>query len=279
DGCRPSLRRGTPLAVVLSHRLEDVEDSAAHAVLCPGRVRDATGDLVAVAGAQAVLHAVDREQELAVDDEPELLVRVAVLGDARARLEVEQVEHRSVAEERAHAHAPRELVPRARDEIRDVRHQPAATGFGRSPIRSTDTVTSSPGFRYTGGWRKQPTPAGVPVETMSPGSSVTSAVRYSSRTGGGKIISDAGDDCIVSPFSVVETWRVLQSPISSAVTTSGPSGQNVSGPLPSVSWFSLNCTSRAETSSRIVQPKTASRAECASSPFVRRPITIASSTA
>ena len=40
------------------------------------------------------------------------------------------------------------------------------------PILSISTVTTSPSLRNTGGSRKTPTPAGVPVEMTSPGNSV-----------------------------------------------------------------------------------------------------------
>src|ERR1035441_6939055 len=48
----------------------------------------------------------------------------------------------------------------------------ATTGFTSSPSPSTRTTTSSPGFSQRGGLRANPTPPGVPVEMMSPGSSV-----------------------------------------------------------------------------------------------------------
>ncbi len=41
-----------------------------------------------------------------------------------------------------------------------------------SPSPATPSVTTSPGFRYRGGLRPIPTPGGVPVAMMSPGSSV-----------------------------------------------------------------------------------------------------------
>src|ERR1017187_8326960 len=48
----------------------------------------------------------------------------------------------------------------------------AITGFTSSPTPAILTVTSSPGLRYRGGWRAKPTPAGVPVAMMSPGSRI-----------------------------------------------------------------------------------------------------------
>src|SRR5580698_7935553 len=46
----------------------------------------------------------------------------------------------------------------------------AATGFVSDPRPSTVTVTVSPGWSQRLGVRPMPTPEGVPVETISPGS-------------------------------------------------------------------------------------------------------------
>jgi hypothetical protein len=45
-------------------------------------------------------------------------------------------------------------------------------GFDNTPIRSISTSQVSPCFIQIGGLRQQPTPEGVPVTMMSPGSSV-----------------------------------------------------------------------------------------------------------
>ena len=45
----------------------------------------------------------------------------------------------------------------------------ARTGFVSVPSRSISTVTSSPSARKSGGSRKTPTPAGVPVSTQIAG--------------------------------------------------------------------------------------------------------------
>src|SRR5437867_2893069 len=175
-------------------------------------------------------------------------MRVTVLFDDRPGLELEKVQHDGVAEERLHPHPGHELVPAPGIEVDDLCHQPATTGFARRPMRSTSTVISSPGFIQTGGLRKAPTPAGVPVVRTSPGSSVTISVRNSIRRAAEKIMSDVGEDCICSPFRWDDTCSACGSGISSAVTISGPSGENVSTPFPSVIWLSLNWMSRAETS-------------------------------
>src|SRR5262245_21632644 len=51
--------------------------------------------------------------------------------------------------------------------------QEGTTAFVRLPILSTHTSMTSPGFRYCGGFIPKPTPGGVPVKIMSPGSRVT----------------------------------------------------------------------------------------------------------
>ena len=146
---------------------DEVED-AAEAALGPRGVRHAAADLEPVARRQPVLDAVDRQHEHAVEDDPELLVLVAVRAHVRAGLELDHVQHHRVAEERLHPDAGHELVPRTGAEVPRLAHQPATTGFVSRPIRSTSTVISSPGFSQTAGLRKAPTPAGVPVETTSP---------------------------------------------------------------------------------------------------------------
>src|SRR5690606_9507804 len=55
------------------------------------------------------------------------------------------------------------------------------TGLRRQPMPSISTSTTSPGFRKTGGFMNTPTPSGVPVLIMSPGSSVQVREMYSMR--------------------------------------------------------------------------------------------------
>ena len=49
----------------------------------------------------------------------------------------------------------------------------ATTVLVMAPMPSISHVTTSPGLRNRGGFRKQPTPGGVPVKMTSPGSRVT----------------------------------------------------------------------------------------------------------
>jgi hypothetical protein len=97
--------------VVLTDGLEDVENAATQTSLRPRGVRDAAGDLVAISGREPVLDGLDLEDEFTFEHHAKLLVGVVVHWDARARIELEEVQHRSLAEKRAHANAGRELEP------------------------------------------------------------------------------------------------------------------------------------------------------------------------
>ncbi len=66
---------------------------------------DAARQHVALHGLQLVRDAVDDERLHASQDDSELLVLVTVQRHGRARLELDQVEHRTLAEERPPAHA------------------------------------------------------------------------------------------------------------------------------------------------------------------------------
>ena len=103
-----------------------------------------------------------------------------------------------------------------------------------------------------------PTPGGVPVKIRSPGSSVTTCDRYASSAGTPKMNSFVDEFCIVWPLSRSWILRLCGSVTSSAVTSTGPVGANVSNVLPMVHCFSspLNCQSRAETSCPTVYPPT-----------------------
>ena len=108
---------------------------------------DTAGDLVRVTHLQSVLDPVDRELQLALERQPELLVRMAVREGPLPRRRTREVQHRAVAEERLASHTGGELEPAASKRFSTCAHQPATTGFVRSPIRSTATVTVSPGLQ------------------------------------------------------------------------------------------------------------------------------------
>ena len=77
-----------------------------------------------------------------------------------------------------------------------------------------------------------PTPAGVPVAMMSPGSSVNAVESVSICAAQSKIISLVDASWSSSSFTQVRMRRSCGSAISSAVTTQGPIGPWVSKLLP-----------------------------------------------
>ena len=79
-----------------------------------------------------------------------------------------------------------------------------------------------------------PTPGGVPVDTMSPGSSVITDERYSSSAGTSNTNWFVLESCKVRPFNSNRMRRLFGSGISSLETSSGPIGPNVSKVLPIV---------------------------------------------
>src|SRR3954454_20924120 len=121
----------------------------------------------------------------------------------------------------------------------------SSTGFVRSPTPSTLTVTVSPAC-------SGPTPDGVPVEMMSPGSRVITNVMYSTRKSIGNISWPVVDDWRRVPFTHPSTVR--GGPFS-PVATHGPTGPKVSKPLARVYCVSLFWMSRAVTSFTHVTPR------------------------
>ena len=101
-----------------------------------------------------------------------------------------------------------------------------------------------------------PTPAGVPVEMMSPGSRVNTVDRYSTCSQHEKIMSSVDASWRRSPLTQVRRRRRWGSPTSSAVTIHGPIGPWVSKDFPSVHVGVRHCQSRTVTSLRTVKPAT-----------------------
>ena len=101
-----------------------------------------------------------------------------------------------------------------------------------------------------------PTPAGVPVAMMSPGSSVMPREIVSISVGMSKIMSRVRASCRNSgspPAGVTQPRiRVSRASSSSAVTIHGPIGQKVSQFLPSIHGCLRTFTSRALTSLTMV---------------------------
>ena len=152
------------------------------------------------------------------------------------------------------------------------------TVFLMEPRPEIDISTTSPSLRYS--WRGwfMATPDGVPVDMMSPFSSVIDRLSRDTMSKGLMCMPPASASCLTSPLTRVVRRSLSGSPASSAVVIQGPHGANVSNPLARVNWPSAACMSRAETSLRIVYPNTASRASPGETSLQSRPTTIASST-
>ena len=82
---------------------------------------DPAGKDVGLERLELVRDAVDHERLHPLEDDPELLVRMAVPRHDRVRLEADQVEHRVLAEERLPAHTGRELEGPNRVESGELR--------------------------------------------------------------------------------------------------------------------------------------------------------------
>src|SRR5579862_3967210 len=94
----------------------------------------------------------------------------------------------------------------------------------------------SPAFKYHGGLNPRPTPKGVPVEIISPGSKVINCDKYEIKNGILKIMSLVLEFCNFSPFTVNHKFKCWGSFISSFVARKGPSGANVSQLFPLTHW-------------------------------------------
>ena len=130
----------------------------------------------------------------------------------------------------------------------------ATTGFSSVPTRSISMRTTSPATSQRGGSKPIPTPAGVPVEMMSPGSSVNTVDRYSTCSQHEKIMSSVDASWRRSPLTQVRRRRRWGSPTSSPVTIHGPVGPWVSKDFPRVHVGVRHCQSRTVTSLRTVKP-------------------------
>src|SRR5208283_4530196 len=126
------------------------------------------------------------------------------------------------------------------------------TGFRSSPMAGMSTRTSSPGRNQRGGFLAAPTPDGVPVETMSPGSSVNTLDKYATSSGILKIRCFVLESCRISPLISIRMSSACGSGISSFVTIHGPIGAKVSKVLPISHWLVARWKSRALTSFTIV---------------------------
>src|SRR3569623_961246 len=129
------------------------------------------------------------------------------------------------------------------------RHGPPAVMRLRSrPIFSTSHSTTSPGRRNSGGVRANPTPAGVPVAMMSPGSSIMPRDSTAMVSAIEKIWCRVFDDCSNTPLTQQRRSSRCGSAISPAVTIHGPIGHAPSRLLPRKYCLWRNWRSRAERS-------------------------------
>ena len=86
------------------------------------------------------------------------------------------------------------------------------------------------------------------------------------------------DDCLVTPSTVQLTDSPRPSPISSVVTSAGPTGVEPSNVFPARNWVVRVCQSRIDTSLSTVNPAMDASASSAPALRTRRPTTTASST-
>ena len=125
----------------------------------------------------------------------------------------------------------------------------------------------------------KPTPAGVPVKMMSPGSSGTTADSSAISCGTPKTRSLVRASCTVSPSMLQPRARSSGSSSSSGVTTQGPSGAKPRCDLPRLNWPpAANCSVRSDRSWPTVSPATCDQASAAATRSARRPTTTTSST-
>ena len=151
------------------------------------------------------------------------------------------------------------------------------TGFSRTPTPSTSIRTASPATNHFGGSKLAPTPAGVPVETTSPGSRVKTVESSATMSQHEKIMSSVDESWRSSSLTQVRRRRRWGSGTSSVVTSHGPIGPWVSKDFPIVHVGVRHCQSRTLTSFMTVKPATTEAASATDTCRQRRPMTKASS--
>src|ERR687898_864634 len=140
------------------------------------------------------------------------------------------------------------------------------TGLLSRPRPSISTVTTSPDRRNSP--RAAPTPSGVPVVTMSPGSSVTVWLAAATRCQMSKIRSLVRASCFRLSLTHSRKRRSCGSFTSHAGVTPGPIGRKVSRPFDlsqshskgGAGYEVRRWNSRAEMSLQMVYPATWARA-------------------
>src|SRR6266571_1599214 len=130
----------------------------------------------------------------------------------------------------------------------DAPYYAFTTTFLSTPILSTYVSITLTALRNSGGLRTNPTPLGVPVGIISPGSNVMPLERVAIIVRIGKIIMLVFASCLVMPLTRNLTISCCGSLISSAVTIHGPIGQYPSMLFPLKNCLWRDWRSRAETS-------------------------------
>src|SRR5262245_62032515 len=91
-------------------------------------------------------------------------------------------------------------------------------------------------------------PVGVPVDIISPASSVITLLRLFTIFSMFRTSFEVEEHCLTSSFTLVISCKSFGSGISSRVTIHGPHGPKESKLLARLYCLSINCTSRAEMS-------------------------------
>jgi 2-iminobutanoate/2-iminopropanoate deaminase len=102
------------------------------------------GQHVALHRSQLVRDAVDDERLHAAEDDPELLVLMGVQGHGRAGLELDQVQHRALAEKRTSADSSRQLERADIVEVNELRLHLKLIILGTMPAREEIRVAGQP---------------------------------------------------------------------------------------------------------------------------------------
>lgn len=106
------------VAVVVAHGVEDVEHERAVGTAVR-RMLDPAWKDVRLEAPELVCHPVDDERLHSVENDPELLVRMTMERYRRTRLEADEVQHRTRAEQRLTCHS-RSQLERAHGVVRTV---------------------------------------------------------------------------------------------------------------------------------------------------------------
>jgi 2-iminobutanoate/2-iminopropanoate deaminase len=129
--------------IVLTHRPEDVENEGTVGSAVRG-VLHAPGEHVALQRSQLVWDAVDDQCLHPSEDDPELLVLVAVQRHGRAGLELDQVQHRPLAKEGTSADSFRQLECADLVEVHELRLHQRLIILDAVPAREEIRVVGQP---------------------------------------------------------------------------------------------------------------------------------------